>query len=97
MGSEIFETHCFLCGSSARGRDTDQGKRRQFWCTNPKCGEYEISHAAMGRLDTSPDFKSHASEAASRVRDPDKIYEITFDSKAECVNREVVPRRNELR
>jgi hypothetical protein len=97
MGTGIFETHCFLCGASARGRETDHGNRRQFWCTNPKCGEYEISHTAMGRLDTSPDFKARASDAASRVHDRDKIYEVTFDSKAGCVNGEVVTRRSELR
>jgi len=51
----------------------------------------------MGRLDTSPDFKTHASQAASQVRDRDKIYEITFDTTAGCVNGEVVARRNELK
>lgn len=97
MGTELFETHCFLCGASALCRDTDYGNRRYFRCTNPKCGEYEISHTAMGRLDTSPDFKTHASEAASRVQDRAKIYEITFDSTASCVNCQVVARRKELR
>jgi hypothetical protein len=53
MVSEFFETHCFLCGSSVRCRDTDHGNRRSFRCTNTKCGEYEISHTGMGRLDTS--------------------------------------------
>ena len=97
MVTEFFETHCFLCGFSARCRDTDHGNRRYFRCTNPKCGEYEIFHTAMGRLDTSPDFKTHASQAASQVRDRDKIYEITFDTTAGCVNGEVVARRNELK
>lgn len=97
MGTELFETHCFLCGASARCRDTNYGNRLHFHCTNPKCGEYEISHTAMGRLDTSPDFKTHASEAASRVQDRDKIYEVTFDSTAGCVYGEVLARRKELR
>jgi hypothetical protein len=51
----------------------------------------------MGRLDTSPDFKTQASVAASRVQDRDKIYEITFEPTAGCVNGEVVARRNELK
>ena len=97
MSTELFETHCFLCSAPARCRDTDRGSRRYFRCTNPTCGEYEISHTAMGRLDTSPDFKTHASHAASQVHDRDRIYEITFDSTAGCVNGEVVIRRDELK
>lgn len=93
MGTEIFETQCFLCGAPARCRDTDYENRRHFRCTSPKCGEYEISRTAMGRLDTSPDFKSHASEAISRLHDPDKIYEIVFDSATGGVSGRVVTRR----
>ena len=97
MGAEIFETQCFLCGTAARCKDTDHEERRHFWCANPKCGEYEISHAAMGRLDTSPDFKTHASEEISRLHDPDKIYEIVFDSATGGVSGRIVTRRQDLR
>lgn len=51
----------------------------------------------MGRLDTSADFKTHASEAISGLRDPEKIYEIVFDSATGCVSERVVTRRQELR
>jgi hypothetical protein len=97
MDIEIFETHCFLCGAAAQCRDTDFGNRRHFRCTSQTCGEYEIFHTAMGRLDTSLDFKTHASEAISLLRDPDKIYEIVFDSITGCVSGEIVSRRQELR
>ncbi len=62
-----------------------------------KCGEYEISHTAMGRLDTSADFKTHASRTISQLRDPDRIYEIVFDSATGSVIGRVVNRREELR
>jgi hypothetical protein len=97
MDPEIFETHCFLCGSVAQCRDTDSGNRRHFRCTSTTCGEYEISHAAMGRLDTSMDFKNHASAAISQLHDIDNIYEIVFDATTGCVSGEVVTRRQELR
>ena len=97
MGTGIFETKCFLCGAVARCRDTDSGNRRHFRCTGPTCGEYEISHTAMGRLDTSLDFKTHASDAISRLHDPDKIYEIVLDSATGLVNGAVVIRRRELK
>ncbi len=90
MDTETFETHCFLCGAAARCMDTGYGNRH-FRC--PKCGEYEISHAAMGRLDTSADFKTHASETISRLHDPDKIYEIVFDAATGLVSGSVVTRR----
>lgn len=92
-----FQTHCFLCGAIARCRETDRGNRRYFRCTNPNCGEYEISHTAMGRLDTSADFKTHASETVSKLRDPEKIYEIVFDPATGRVNEAIVTRRQELR
>jgi hypothetical protein len=97
MSTETFQTHCFLCGAVARCRETDHGNRRYFRCTSPKCGEYEISHTAMGRLDTSADFKTHASETVSKLRDPEQIYEIVFDSATGCVSERVVTRRQELR
>ena|SRR3990172_1314538 len=97
MGTEKVETHCFLCGAVAQCRDTDHGNRRHFRCTSQKCGEYEISHTAMGRLDTSADFKHEASKAICQLRDPDQIYEIVFDSTTKQVSGKVVPRRQELR
>jgi len=97
MRGETFQTHCFLCGAVAQCRETDHGKRRYFRCTSPTCGEYEISHTAMGRLDTSADFKARACETISRLRDPEKIYEIIFDDATRCVDGRAVERRRELR
>lgn len=97
MSTETFETHCFLCGAVARCRDTDHGNRRHFRCTSPKCGEYEISHTAMGRLDTSADFKTQASEAICQLRDREEVYEIVLDPATMQVSGRVVPRRQELR
>lgn len=94
MFTEIFETHCFLCGAVARCKDTDHGNRRHFQCT--KCGEYEISHTAMGRLDTSADFKNQASEAIRRLRDSEEIYEIVLDPATMQASGRAVPRRPEL-
>jgi hypothetical protein len=97
MSTETFQTHCFLCGAVARCRETDRGKRRYFRCTSPACGEYEISHTAMGRLDTSADFKTHASQTISQLGDPEKVYEIVFDAAMGCVDGRPVARRQELR
>jgi len=95
MVTQTYHTTCFLCGGAAQERETDHANRRLYRC--PKCGDYEISRKAMGRLTDSPAFKARASEAAAAVKDPDKIYEITIDNKSGDVLGTVVVRRQELR
>ena len=76
MPSQEIEAQCFLCGSDAVYIETDYANRRFYSCTNPECGEYEISKTAMGKLEHAGEFKEKAMPKAKRCRDTDKILEI---------------------
>jgi hypothetical protein len=67
---------CFLCDSAAEYAETDCGNSRHYTCSNPGCGEYEISRTAMLLIATSKKFKSEAMARARECRDSDHILEI---------------------
>jgi hypothetical protein len=49
MAKNAIDTNCFLCGKPAVRTDTDAGNRKRYRCSNPDCGDYEISVTAMRR------------------------------------------------
>ena len=77
MSNQEIEAKCFLCGHNAVYKKTDYANRRFYQCTNPNCGEYEISCTAMHRLENANEFKEIAILKANKCRDTDEILEIT--------------------
>lgn len=83
MTSPTHVDPCFLCQSPARWHATDFGHRRHYLCSSATCGEFEISVAAMERLEGNHQFKRTASTIAAGVADPGKILEIQVSDDPE--------------
>ena len=79
MSNQDIEAKCFLCGHNAVYNETDYANRRFYQCTNPSCGEYEISRTAMHRLKNSNEFKEIAIRKANKCLDTNEILEIIVD------------------
>jgi len=73
MSNQSFDDACFLCGQDSTYRHTDAANRRAYNCSNPDCGEYEISTRAMRRLENADDIKKEAMQKAKACRDTDMI------------------------
>ena len=80
MGNQPINSACFLCGQDAICSKTDFGNRRFYKCSNPDCGEYEISGTAIDRLKHAEEFKKNAMQKAKACRDTDEILEIPVTS-----------------
>ena len=72
---------CFLCGFEALCEETDYSNRRFYICSNPICGEYEVSLIAMKRLQDAAEFKEKAIAKAHACVDTDNILEIATSSE----------------
>ena len=83
MNPTEYEARCFLCGHEAIYKETDYGNRRYYSCSNPICGEYEISRTAMHRLENAEEFKEEAIPKANKCRDTEEILEIIATSPTE--------------
>lgn len=82
-------SHCFLCGAEARSTDTDAGNRKFFLCTNPQCGDYEISTRAMRRMEDNHSHKQVAMVEAHAHRGSDLVVEICVGADNQVVLRPV--------
>lgn len=89
MSANSVLTTCFLCGAEATCTDTDAGNRKFYQCTNPQCGDYEISRAAMRRMENVTAHKQQAMEQARMCRGTDKFLEIIVGTDSEVVGRPV--------
>lgn len=96
MPEKVFNEACFLCGIDARWQWSDFENRRHYLCTNPACGEYEISRFAMDRIANNAEFKHRASAMASKITDSNEILEIVAMSPAKQIEAKVVKRRPRL-
>ena len=82
---------CFLCGHDAVYEETDYSSRRFYQCSNPACGEYEISIIAMKRLQGASEFKEKAITKANKCVGTENILEITTSSES-SVSAKLKPR-----
>jgi hypothetical protein len=90
------ELTCFLCDAPAECHKKDAENYRLFLCTNPKCGEYELSIEAMRRIKNGVVFdKAQASAEANKVKSSEKILRIFFDSATGQVTARIEARRHE--
>jgi predicted RNA-binding Zn-ribbon protein involved in translation (DUF1610 family) len=85
MGANSVAANCFLCGAEAICTDTDAGNRKFFQCTNPECGDYEISRTAMRRMEDAPTHKQQAMRQAHMYRGTDKFVEIIVGPDSQVV------------
>jgi len=83
MSNQSISDSCFLCEFDSTYRRTDFGNRRAYKCSNPDCGEYEITNSAMERLAGADEFKEKAMQKAKACRDTEKILEIVVSSNQE--------------
>jgi len=97
MSKHIYHAPCFLCQSPSRWKETDHANRRHYFCSSTSCGEYEISIAAMDRIENNPGFKRMAAETAAQVKDSGEILEIRMsEGPGKEVKAEIVRRRPSL-
>jgi hypothetical protein len=76
MAKNAIDTNCFLCGKPAARADTDAGNRKLYRCSNPDCGDYEISVTAMRRLENSVGHKEDLMQLVRSHSGTDKLVEI---------------------
>ena len=95
MSGNSVTTTCFLCGAEAACTDTDAGNRTFYQCTNPQCGDYEISRAAMRRMENAPAHKQQAIDQVHMYRGTDKFVEIVVGPDNQVVGQPVP--RSQLR
>jgi hypothetical protein len=67
---------CVLCNAPARTEETDHGNRTYFACTNPRCGDYEISKRAARDLEDNADRKEALCERVSGANQQGQVVEI---------------------
>lgn len=78
MSNQSTAGACFLCEGDSRYKETDYGSRRAYNCSNPDCGDYQISYAAMERLKQDDvEFKKNAMRMANECVGTDQVPEIS--------------------
>lgn len=70
------EHSCILCGSDAAVSETDQGNRKYVQCSNPDCGNYEISRAAEKDVAENEHVRQRLSAKARSCRSGGEILRI---------------------
>jgi hypothetical protein len=90
MTQKSFTTTCFFCDAESTCTDTDAGNRKFFQCTNPQCGDYEISLRAMRRMEDAPTHKRQAMEQAQMYRGTDKFVEFVVGPDNQVVGQPVM-------
>lgn len=91
MAKNAIDTNCFLCGKPAVCTDTDHGNRKLYRCSNPNCGDYEISVTAMRRLENSAGHKEDLIQLVHSYNGSDKFAEVIVGPDNQ-VTAQVVPR-----
>lgn len=92
MAKNAINTSCFLlCGLPAVCTDTDAGNRKLYRCSNPDCGEYEISVTAMRRLANSAGQKEDLMQLVHSYRGADKLVEVIVGPDNQVVAQGVPP------
>ena len=77
---------CFLCGSGSSYKKIDYRSRRAYTCSNPNCGHYQISHAAMERLKgANIEFKKNAMRMANKCVGTNQVPEISVSGDQSVV------------
>jgi ssDNA-binding Zn-finger/Zn-ribbon topoisomerase 1 len=76
MAKNEIDMTCFLCGKPTVCTETDAGNRSFYRCSNPECGEYEISVAAMRRVESATGHKEQLMQYVCAYRDTDKFVEV---------------------
>ena len=89
MANNAIDTDCFLCWKPARCTDTDAGNRKFYRCSNSVCGDFEISVAAIRRLQNSAGHKEDLMQLVRSHSGMDKLVEIVVGPDHQVVAKAV--------
>lgn len=67
------ESKCWICESDSTYTEMDSANRRYYRCSNPECGEYDISRISRERKANDSQFKAQLMILANKCKDSDKI------------------------
>jgi hypothetical protein len=85
MEQNQVEKPCFLCGQRAMCRDTDYGNRKSYQCSAGDCGDYEISAAALRRLENSISHREQLKHFVHDHQETEKFVEIIVGADNQVV------------
>jgi len=74
------ETTCLLCGNPAQCATVDEGNRTYCECSNPRCGNYEVSRAAQKEIEGRDSMREELSEKAVQCKRSGEILRVAVGS-----------------
>lgn len=90
MSPEFSDGTCPFCGADAKTTAIDGGNRDVFLCTNPECGDSEITSIAMARIKDSSSLCTKYMEKANSCKAKNKVLEVTVTNgnlQSVCIER----------
>lgn len=80
MSNTFTQVSCMLCGGEARTKETDHGNSSIFLCSNPECGDTNITYSIQEKLKYNTDLKTLLKNEAKKCKLEDGILEVGTDS-----------------